>query len=263
MCNDVRDNGPLPKELAVEMFPVVRRIAYRLAKRLPSHVCIDDLISAGTVGLVTAYRRFDPALGDDFRAYAELRIRGAMIDELRAADPLTRELRAHANRTRVAKLRLESALGRAANDTETADELGLSLASYQAFSARAAVGPTVSLDAPTTDGMMLEVTDLAETPADERLVREQSMKTVRGAIEALPPRLRQVIEFYYGDERTLRDIGIILGVTESRVCQMQSEAVQKMRAHVTLTEPIEARPSMRRAPRLPRHAAQQRLRVAA
>lgn len=89
MCNDARDNGPLPQELAVEMIPVVRRIAYRLAKRLPSHVCIEDLISAGTVGLVTAYRRFDPAMGDDFCAYAEVRIRAAMIDELRARDPLS------------------------------------------------------------------------------------------------------------------------------------------------------------------------------
>ena len=104
MCDDVRDNGPLPQELAVEMIPVIRRIAYRLAKRLPSHVCIDDLISAGVVGLITAYRRFDPARGDDFRSYAELRIRGAMIDELRASDPLSRDLRAHANRTLAARL---------------------------------------------------------------------------------------------------------------------------------------------------------------
>jgi RNA polymerase sigma factor FliA len=237
------------------MFPVIRRIAYRLAKRLPSHVCIEDLISAGTVGLVTAYRRFDAALGNDFRAFAEARIRGAMIDELRAVDPLSRDLRAHANRTRVAKRSLESALGRAATESEIAGELGLSLASYQTFSARAAVGPTVSLDAPTTGGTMLQISDSEETPADERLVGEQAKDALRRAIEALPSRLRQVIELYYGDERTLRDIGTILGVTESRVCQLQSEAVQKMRAHVVRAESIEAEPITRREPRETRRVA--------
>jgi RNA polymerase sigma factor for flagellar operon FliA len=248
MCEDVRDNGPLPQELAIEMIPVIRRIAYRLAKRLPSHVCVDDLISAGVVGLITAYRRFDPARGDDFRSYAELRIRGAMIDELRASDPLSRDLRAHANRTLAARRTLESRLGRSASEMEIVQEMGLTLEAFRSYSARAAVGPTVSLDAPI-NGEPVLVGDPDEMPADERLLREQSKLSVRRAIEALPPRLRQVIELYYGDERTLRDIGSILGVTQSRVCQLQAEAVLRMRAHCARTEPIEAPPVSRRVPR--------------
>jgi RNA polymerase sigma factor for flagellar operon FliA len=263
MCEEVRDNGPLPQELAIEMIPVIRRIAYRLAKRLPSHVCIDDLISAGVVGLITAYRRFDPARGDDFRSYAELRIRGAMIDELRASDPLSRDLRAHANRTLAARRTLESRLGRVASEVEIAQEMGLTLELFRSYSARAAVGPTVSLDAPTNGETALQVGDPDETPADERLLREQSKLSVRKAIEALPPRLRQVIELYYGDERTLRDIGSILGVTESRVCQLQAEAVQRMRAHCARTEPMEAAPVTRRLPRQPRREAARTRRVAA
>src|SRR4051812_20216500 len=96
--HQISQSSPLPKDLAARMIPVIRRMACRLARRLPSHVCVDDLVSAGFVGLVTAYRRFDDSRGDDFGAFAEVRIRGAMIDELRALDPLSRDLRSHAKR---------------------------------------------------------------------------------------------------------------------------------------------------------------------
>jgi RNA polymerase sigma factor FliA len=233
MCDDLRDNGALPQELALDMIPVIRRTAYRLAKRLPRHVDLDDLISAGMVAVVNAYRRFDASLGIEFRIYAAPHIRGAMIDELRTWDPLSRKLRAHVNRAAAAKHVLESRFGRAVTEAEIAGELGVSLAEYQTRTAGAATRAQESLDAPQRDGSAWEVADPHGTPADERLGQEQARLAARRALSALPERLRHVLDLYYGDERTLRDIGTLLGVSESRVCQLQSEAIRTMRAHVT------------------------------
>lgn len=256
MCQQESVRRTLPQSLAIQMIPVIRRVAYRLAKRLPPHVCVDDLISAGLIGLINAYDRFDPSLCGDFGAYAELRIRGAMLDDLRAADPLSRDLRAHATRTKAARRTLESRLERAPSEAEIAAEMGLSLATYQTFTARAAVGPTVSLDAPGDGGSSLQIGDPDDIPVDERVVREQSRLKAHQAIGALPPRLKQVVTLYYGDEWTLRDIGTFLGVTESRVCQLQAEALQRMRAHCAGSEPSDRpAPGSRRAARIPRREA--------
>lgn len=224
------DNGPLPHELAASMMPLIRCIAARLARRLPSHLRLDDLTSAGYIGLVTAYRRFDRSRGDDFHAYAERRIRGAMLDELRAIDPLTRDLRFLANRIAAARRGLEARLGRIAREDEIAVALGMTLDEYRRQAAKVAIGPTVSIEDPADEEGMMELPDNNAEPADDRIAVEQSKHVVRGAIEKLPPRLRKVVELYYGEGRTLRDIGNLLGVTESRVSQLQSEAVQKLRS---------------------------------
>lgn len=212
------------------MMPLIRCIAARLARRLPSHLRLDDLTSAGYIGLVTAYRRFDRSRGDDFHAYAERRIRGAMLDELRAIDPLTRDLRFLANRIASARRGLEARLGRAAREEEVAGALGMTLEEYRRHAAKVSVGPTVSIEDPADDEGSMDLPDRDAEPADERLATEQSKHAVRGAIDKLPPRLRQVVQLYYGEGRTLRDIGNMLGVTESRVSQLQSEAVQRLRA---------------------------------
>lgn len=240
------DNGPLPPELAASMMPLIRCIAARLARRLPSHLRLDDLTSAGFVGLVTAYRRFDRSRGDDFHAYAERRIRGAMLDELRAIDPLTRDLRFLANRIAAARRSIEARFGRAAHEDEIAAALGMPIEEYRRHVARVSIGPTVSIEDPSDGEGSLDLPDREAEPADERIALEQSKRTVRSAINDLPPRLRRVVELYYGEGRTLRDIGNMLGVTESRVSQLQSEAVQRLR---TMCREAESRrPSLRPAP---------------
>lgn len=228
--NELRhDNGPLPPELAASMMPLIRCIAARLARRLPSHLRLDDLTSAGYIGLVTAYRRFDRSRGDDFHAYAERRIRGAMLDELRAIDPLTRDLRFLANRIAATRRGLEARLGRAAREEEMAAALSMAVEEYRRCAVKVSVGPTVSLEDPSDGEGALDLPDKDAEPADERIAVEESKQAVRGAIEKLPPRLRQVVDLYYREGRTLRDIGNMLGVTESRVSQLQSEAVQRLR----------------------------------
>lgn len=254
MFDNESDNRTLPQALAIEMIPVIRRIAARLAKRLPPHICFEDLVSAGHLGLISAYSRFDPSLCGDFRAYAELRIRGAMIDDLRAADPLSRDLRAHANRVKAAQRTLESCLGREATEAELAAEVGLSLPAYQDLTAKAAVGPTVSLDERTGDWSPFQLGNLDRLPADEQVHLEQSKHQANQAIEALPPRLQQIVTLYYREEWTLRDIGNHLGVTESRICQLQAEALERMRAHCAAEPKRSASTARGRAVRAPRRA---------
>jgi RNA polymerase sigma factor for flagellar operon FliA len=229
MSTQPNDDRALPENIAAGMMPVIRQIACNLARRLPRHVCVDDLMSVGFVGLVTAYRRFPSAQGDEFRAYAEVRIRGAMIDELRSGDPLSRGLRAHQNRAAAARRNVEARTGEAADEASIATEMGLSLDTYQSQAAKAAVGMLVSIDATTEGEPTMQLKDEAAALPDEQLQLAEAKRAAREALEALPPRLRQVIELYYGSEMTLREIGEVLGVTESRVCQLQGEALNRMR----------------------------------
>lgn len=224
--------GPLPREIAVRFIPIIRQAAYRLARRLPPHVSIDDLIGAGFVGLVDAYRRYDASVCDRFEGYADVRIRGAMLDELRSYDPLSRDTRAFAHKTAAAVRTLEARHGRAPLEAEIAAELEMELDAYRQLAAKAHTGATVSLDGGDGDDgePRLEVSDATATAADDQIESERSKHALTRAIEALPPRLRQVLELYYGDELTLRDIGNILGVTESRICQLHAEAVKRLRA---------------------------------
>jgi len=233
----------LPRDIALRFVPVIRQAALRVARRLPSHVSVDDLIGAGYVGLVDAYRRFDPTRCDRFEPYAEVRIKGAMLDELRSYDPLSRDLRALATRTANARRRLENQLGRRPNDAELATELGLSLETYQTQAARMAVGPTVSVD----DENGVELPD-SSCGADAALGDAQLRGSLSHAVATLPDRLREVIQLYYGGELTLREIGERMGVTESRVCQLHADAVRRLRAQFALSDP-EARALLDAAPK--------------
>jgi RNA polymerase sigma factor for flagellar operon FliA len=246
----------LPEDVAARFVPVIRQAALRVARRLPAHICVDDLVSAGFMGLVDAYRRYEPTRCDRFDAYAEVRIKGAILDELRSYDPLSRDLRALANRVAHATRELSNRTGHAPSDAEVAAELGMDLEAYRSAAARMAVGTPMSLDAsPGGEDAPLEITDAVNTAADDMLLQAQSRAVLGNALEALPPRLRNVLDLYYKEERTLREIGAMLGVTESRVCQLHGEAIRKLRALYELAEgeraheePTPQRRSSRAAP---------------
>src|ERR1700722_10535398 len=119
-----------PHDFAQRMMPIIRRIAYQIARRLPRHVCVDDLVGAGCEGLVGALARFDPARAEGFESYVELRIRGAMMDELRSRDPLSRDQRTHAKQIATATRAARARLGRAPAADEIAAELGIPLETY-------------------------------------------------------------------------------------------------------------------------------------
>jgi RNA polymerase sigma factor FliA len=219
----------LPADFARRMLPVIRRIAFSLARRLPSHVCVDDLISAGCEGLAAALTRFDPARAEGFEQYAELRIRGAMLDDLRSADPLSRDQRKHARQIATATRALHARLGRAPSSEDVATELGISLETYWervAAAATAVVGGSRSDD--DTD-VIADLRDTRQDPADDRVGRKEVARSVDQAIRALPGRTQRVLELHYGEGLTLREIGEMFGVTESRICQIQRDAVRRLR----------------------------------
>lgn len=169
--------------------PLVERVAKRVARRLPANVSLDDLVGAGSVGLIDAVKRFDPARAPSFAAYAELRIRGAILDHLRSVDWLPRSMRASVKR------------GESESAVVSVDDHTIG------FEAFADAGPSPSM-------------------AFEQRERQAGLAA---AITQLPERSRRVLALYYIDELTLKEIGEVLGVTESRVCQLHSEAVQRLK----------------------------------
>jgi len=206
--------------------PLVRRIAFRMARRLPPSVEVDDLVSAGTEGLVRAVDAYDPSRNDRFEPYAESRIRGAILDELRAADVLTRH-----GRSRMAKVsrtiaQLEHSLKRAPTEEEIAKALDLPLAEYQQLAMELARGPAIGrLGEHDPDDVASAALDPSALFAEAEL-RGHLVK----AIQSLPERSQQVLALYYQHDCTQAEIGKVLGVTESRVCQILGEATARLRA---------------------------------
>lgn len=206
--------------------PLVRRIAFRMARRLPASVEVDDLISAGTEGLLRAVDAYDPTRNDRFEPYAESRIRGAILDELRAADVLTRHGRSRMALVSRTIAQLEHQLKRAPTEEEIAQALGMELAEYQQLAMELARAPAIGrLGEHDPDDVASAALDPAALFAEAEL-RGHLVKAIR----ALPERTQQVLALYYQHECTQSEIGKILGVTESRVCQILGEATARLRA---------------------------------
>jgi RNA polymerase sigma factor for flagellar operon FliA len=237
--SDRLPQGLLPRRLADRYMAMVRRHAYRLARRLPSHVNVDDLMGAGYVGLADALHKYDRSGPDRFEAYADFRIRGAMLDELRSYDPLSRDLRDLNNRMVAAVRKLTSQLGRQPEEIEIAKALDLPLSTFRERLARLAFGGLVSLDTTGGEGADgLEIGDEQET-ADLQLLRTERRERLAHAIDTLPTRLQTLLRLYYERDHTLREIGDELGVTESRACQLHAEAVVRLRAACVADETAE------------------------
>ena len=205
--------------------PFVKRIVSRLARRLPSHVQTDDLISAGVVGLLEAMERFDAARVTEFETYAEFRIKGAVLDELRKRDIMARDARLAAKEFERAVVSLTRELNREPEETEIAERLGMSIDELRAKLERLTPVRVVSLE----DVYAVEVSDAVEGPF-EQAAREELVARLKDAMDMLGERHRQVLHLYYREDLTLKEIGIVLEVTESRVCQLVSEATLRLRA---------------------------------
>ena len=210
--------------------PIVRRTAMRLARKVPAHITVNDLIGYAWLGLVEAFSRASPDMDpEEFEAYALYRIRGAMLDHLRSLDTQTRARRTQSRKVTRAIAKLTGVLKRPPEEEEIAKELGIELEEYRAMLAALDRAGMTRLEMLDLDGE-LPAND-AELP-DESAGKRQLEEAVAGAIHTLPPRLQQVLALYYGEECTLREIGAILDVTESRVCQLHSEAVHRLRAAI-------------------------------
>lgn len=210
---------------------LVRRIAHHLAARLPASVDVEDLVQAGMIGLIEAARHYDASQGAAFETYASIRIRGAMIDEIRRGDWVPRSVHRRVRDAAEATRRIEQKTGRAASAQEVAAALEIPLDEYHRLMEGAARGHVLSLDAHIEDEGEARVPDAGPTP-ERRLAREQFHAALSEAIAGLPERERLVLSLYYEQELNLREIGAVIGVTESRVCQIHGQAMVRLRARL-------------------------------
>ncbi|MBP2477069.1 RNA polymerase sigma factor for flagellar operon FliA [Crossiella equi] len=224
----------LRDRLVLHYAPLVKYVAGRVGTGLPSYVDVADLVQSGVFGLVDAIEKFEPERGLKFETYAMQRIRGAILDDLRAQDWVPRSVRSRARDVERALERLEARLQRTATDLELADELGVSSDELRELFAQLQLTSVVALDELIAAGR--GTASLAETLPDDRaedpvaaLVDQDGRRQLADAIAQLSERDRVVVTLYYFENLTLAEIGRVLGVTESRVCQLHTRAVLRLR----------------------------------
>jgi RNA polymerase sigma factor for flagellar operon FliA len=220
-----------------EFAPLIKYIASRIAIRLPPHIDLNDLINAGVIGLIDAIEKFDAAKQIKFKTYAEFRIRGAILDELRSMDWVPRSVRQKARKVEDAYSRLEYALGRPASDEEVAKEMDVDMDTFHRLLSETASVSLLSLDDLGEDDSDLSKRNLLEFIIQDdkdwpsHKIRYAEVSTmVAKAIQSLPEKERMVISLYYYDELTMKEIGHVLKFTESRVSQIHTKAILRLRS---------------------------------
>jgi RNA polymerase sigma factor for flagellar operon FliA len=216
--------------------PLIKYVADRLASRLPAHVAKDDLISAGILGLIDAVDKFDPNRNILFKTYAEFRVKGAMLDELRAMDWVPRGIRRKSTQVEKAYQNLEAELGRPAADEEVAASMNLALEDFMKLLDEVKSVSLVDIDVFHNAAQGQSRPDLLDLLADESrpdalasLGLTESKKVVAEAIGDLPEKERLVVAMYYYDELTMKEIGQVLGYTESRISQLHTKALIRLK----------------------------------
>jgi RNA polymerase sigma factor FliA len=218
------------RDLLLRHADLVKRIAYHLLARLPASVDVDDLIQAGSIGLLEAARHYSGERGASFETYAGIRIRGAMIDELRRSDWAPRSVHRRLRDITQAIRDIEQESGQPARDVDIAAHLGLSLADYHEAVQDAARCQVLSLDEPLDDsGSSREIADPQASPLD-LMQSEEFRAALAEAIRELPEREKLVMSMYYDNQLNLREIGQVLEITESRVCQIHGQALLRLRS---------------------------------
>jgi RNA polymerase sigma factor for flagellar operon FliA len=216
------------EDLVREHMPMVGHLVRELLSRVPGHVHADDLSSAGFAALLGAARSFDVTRGIPFHRFAAVRIRGALLDELRGQDWASRSVRARARRTAAARQELTAALGRTPTDAEVAEVLGIGVAELATVEDDVQKAALLSLQGFPTGAAEEMVPETSEGPEDLLLKRER-LGYLHQAIQALPERLRMVVIESFLQEQPLSDVAARLGVTESRISQLRTEALQLLR----------------------------------
>jgi RNA polymerase sigma factor for flagellar operon FliA len=220
-------------ELVLKHGELVKRIAYHVVSRLPAHIEVDDLIQAGMIGLLNAAQNFTPTKGANFETYAGIRIRGAMLDEARRSNWTPRSTFRNAKQVSQAIRQIENRTGRDAKAQEIATALGVSLDEYHRMVESAASSRILSYEQLADDPERASMLpDSPEDGPETMLEEDQFREAVAQAISSLPERERLVLSLYYDQELNLREIGQVLEVSESRVCQIHGQAVIRIRARL-------------------------------
>jgi RNA polymerase sigma factor for flagellar operon FliA len=248
LYKDHKDSRARDK-LILAYSPLVKYVAGRMSSGLPAHIEEEDLVSYGLLGLIGALERFDLSRNIKFETYAVTRIKGAIIDELRALDWVPRSVRSWARKVEAAVTQLENHLARAPTDEETAEKLGIGVDEYLDILNQISCASIVALDefwdssgtGQDNKVNLIDTLEDSDAPDPSRAYRVQVIKeTLAGAIERLPERERIVIGLYYYEGLTLKEIGEVLGVTESRVSQLHTKAVLRLRGRIKEDLDLEA-----------------------
>lgn len=222
------------EELIQQYAPLVKRIAHHLMARLPSTVVLDDLVQSGMIGLLEAASKYDPSKGASFETYAGIRIRGAIIDEVRRGDWTPRSVHRNGRRVSEAIQQVEARTGRDASDAEVAKELGVSIDEYHTLLKDSVDSRLFSLDEllnPQDDYPGEQLAGAEQGPNDS--VEEHAfISALVQAIDNLPEREKLVLALYYDEELNLKEIGQVLGVSESRISQIHSQAALRLRSRL-------------------------------
>ncbi|MBP7371519.1 MAG: FliA/WhiG family RNA polymerase sigma factor [Opitutaceae bacterium] len=232
-------SGSLDEKDLIERFlPLVRNVVDRIKLNLPPHVDADDLYSVGVTGLIAAVKKYDPAQGHTFAAYATTRIRGSILDELRRMDWCPRRARAKARKLKEAIIEVEQRLGRAATEEEVRTHLGLSAKEYAKWMEEAKPVCFVNIDATTdhedSDGASLHelIADESDVSVRDRMEKDELMKLVAQRIEELPDIPKKILSMYYFENMRLAEIATVFSLTESRICQIHAQTVLGLRAYI-------------------------------
>ena len=227
---------PSEEEVLKKNMPLVRSVVDRMRASLPAHLDVDDLYSVGLLGLIQAQRRFDPTHGVTFAAYAAMRVRGAVLDELRRMDWMSRTLRVKAKKLTDVISTFEQKVGRHATEAEIADELGITSEEYSILLDEVRPLSYVELDALAGDD---EDSSLHDVIADENqpnardiALKQELIKLVVERLQQLPDMQRKILAMYYFENLRLAEIAKVFGVTESRICQIHTQAVLSLKAYI-------------------------------
>jgi len=227
---------PSEEEILKTHMPLVRSVVDRMRASLPSHLDVDDLYSVGLLGLIQAQRRFDPTHGVTFAAYATMRVRGAVLDELRRIDWMSRSLRVKAKKLTDVISAFEQKVGRPATEAEIADELGITGEEYSILLDEVRPLTYVELDAIAGDdedsSLHDVIADENQPNARELAMKQELIKLVTERLARLPDMQKKILAMYYFENLRLAEIAKVFGVTESRICQIHTQAVLGMKAYI-------------------------------
>jgi RNA polymerase sigma factor for flagellar operon FliA len=237
------------EKTVLEFASVLRHMAHRLSFRLPPALDVEDLIHAGVIGLMDAMDKYDSTRDVRFKTYAEFRMRGAMLDEIRSLNWIPRSVHEKNGLLCTARETLERRLGRAATGEEVAQEMNLTPEAFATLLNQAKAAVLLSLDdLGVQEGEEYSLIEsIADTRAENPLLSLLSQGAREGlvaAIDRLPPRERQIITLYYHEDLTMKEIGLVLNVTESRVCQLHAQAISRLKQALSSVEAREAQKRM-------------------
>ncbi len=232
-------NNSERQKLILDYYPLVRQIAFRMAKRFPSHIEVDDLIHIGTLGLIEAIDRYQPDKVPSFSTYARIRIQGSILDEMRQHDWVPRSVRDRSNKIMMAQKELKRRLNRNPSPAEVSEFLGVTIERYREMLKKSDIRIVLSMEEGADEDYRLgdTIADKSQTDPLASTLAIEEAEILKELLHSLPPREQQIIKMYYFKELTFKDIAKTLGLTESRISQLHTTIKNKLKTLLSERRP--------------------------